>query len=224
MNCTENIKFVINKKIGLRTLYKSLYTSARGGANQNGRRPFSFLINGNTVIDLHGKITIINKGTFYLGLPPFSNFLITKRPCVLAMYDNSRLIINGSVFAGPGTHIEINKNASIEFGDKLFINSDSKFISSCSISIGSGTVISWEVEINDSSGHQIVRDDFEVSKPIVIGSRVWIGSRVTILKGVKVGSGAVIATGAVVTRDVPENSLVAGVPAKIIRKNIIWKY
>ena len=214
---------MVNKRIGPRTLYKSLYTSLKGKAHQNGRRPLSFLINGNTIIDLRGSINIVNKGTFYLGLPPLRNFLITKRPCVLAMYDNSKLIINGFVFAGPGTHIEINKNASIEFGDKLFINSDSKFISSSSISIGSGSVISWEVEINDSSGHQIVRDDFEVSKPIVIGSRVWIGSRATILKGVKVGSGAVIATGAVVTRDVPENSLVAGVPAKIIRENVIWK-
>ena len=141
----------------------------------------------------------------------------------MAMYDHSKLIINGSVFAGPGTHIEINKNASIEFGDKIYINSDSKFISSSRISIGDGTVISWEVEINDSDWHQIVRDDFEVSKPIEIGSRVWIGSRVTILKGVKVGSGSVIAAGAVVTRDVPANSLVAGVPARIVRENVSWK-
>jgi len=207
----------------LRTLYKSLYTSLKGKANSYGRSPFSFIINGNTVIDLRGNINIINKGTFYLGLPPISNFLITKRPCVLAMYDNSKLIINGSVFAGPGTHIEINKNASIEFGDKIYINSNSKFISSSRISIGSGSVISWEVEINDSDWHRMVRDNYEVTKPIEIGNRVWIGSRVTILKGVKVGSGAVIATGSVVTRDVPENSLVAGVPARIVRKNVEWK-
>ena len=214
---------MVNKRIGPRTLYKSLYASLKGKAYQDGRRPLSFLVNGSTIVDLHGRVNITNKGTFYLGLPPLRNFLITKRPCVLAMYENSNLIINGSVFAGPGTHIEINKNASIEFGDKIFINSDSKFISSSKISIGDGSVISWEVEINDSDWHQMVRDDFEISKPIEIGRQVWIGSRVLILKGVKVGSGSVIAAGAVVTRDVPENSLVGGVPARIIRENIAWK-
>ena len=217
------MKFIVNKRIGPRTLYKSLYTSSRGKAFQNGRHPLSFLVNGNTIIDLHGNINIINKGTFYLGLTPRANFLISKKPCVLAMHENSKLIINGSVFAGPGTYIEINKNASIEFGDKIYINSDSKFISCSGISIGAGSVISWEVEINDSDWHRIVRNDYEVSKPIEIGNRVWIGSRATILKGVKVGSGTVIAAGAVVTRDVPEHSLVAGVPARIIRENVTWE-
>lgn len=56
------------------------------------------------------------------------------------------------------------------------------------------------------------------AKPIWIGDGCWIGSRVTILGGVRVGDGVVIAAGAVVIRDVPENSLVGGVPAKTLRK------
>jgi maltose O-acetyltransferase len=55
------------------------------------------------------------------------------------------------------------------------------------------------------------------SLPIVVGDGAWICSRVTILPGVTVGSGAVLAAGAVVTRDVPPNALVAGVPAQIVR-------
>ena len=55
--------------------------------------------------------------------------------------------------------------------------------------------------------------------PIKIGNDVWIGAHATILAGVTIGNGAVIAAGAVVTKDVPANMVVGGVPAKII-KNI----
>jgi acetyltransferase-like isoleucine patch superfamily enzyme len=218
-----NIKTIVKRRIGPRTFYKSLYAYSKGKAYQDGHRLNDFLINGSAIVALHENISIINKGTFYLGLVPISAFLNTKKPCVLQMGENSKLIINGTVNAGPGTFISISNNASIEFGDNVYINSDSKLISYSSIKIGADSEIAWEVEICDMDFHRMVRDDFEISKPIEIGSRVWIGSRVSILKGVKIGSGAVIATGAVVTRDVPENSLAAGVPARIIKENIIWK-
>jgi maltose O-acetyltransferase len=54
--------------------------------------------------------------------------------------------------------------------------------------------------------------------PIYIGDGVWIGSGVTILPGVSVGPGAVVGAGAMVDRDVPENTMVAGVPASVIRE------
>lgn len=55
-------------------------------------------------------------------------------------------------------------------------------------------------------------------EPVVIGNDVWIGGKVTITPGVTIGNNVVVAAGAVVTKDVPDNSLVAGVPAKVIRK------
>ena len=57
-----------------------------------------------------------------------------------------------------------------------------------------------------------------IASPINIGDKVWIGSNATILPGVTIGDGAIIAAGAVVTKDVEEKSIVAGVPAKFIRK------
>lgn len=57
-------------------------------------------------------------------------------------------------------------------------------------------------------------------RPIHIGNDVWIGGNVTIMPGLTIGNNVVIAAGAVVTKDVPNNSLVAGVPAK---KSVTWK-
>ena len=55
-------------------------------------------------------------------------------------------------------------------------------------------------------------------KPVKIGNKVWIGAHATILPGVTIGDGAVVAAGAVVTKDVPSNVVVAGVPAKVIKE------
>lgn len=55
-----------------------------------------------------------------------------------------------------------------------------------------------------------------ITEKIAVGNDVWIGAHATILKGVKIGSGAVVAAGAVVTKDVNENEIVGGVPAKKI--------
>lgn len=57
-----------------------------------------------------------------------------------------------------------------------------------------------------------------VPMPIKVGAGVWIGARATILPGVTIGEGAVVAAGSLVTKDVPPNVLVAGVPAKVIKE------
>lgn len=55
-------------------------------------------------------------------------------------------------------------------------------------------------------------------KPIIIGNDVWIGEKAIILKRVRIGDGSIIGAGSVVTKDVPGNSIIAGNPAKVIRK------
>lgn len=65
--------------------------------------------------------------------------------------------------------------------------------------------------------NNLVKPEFETSKPVIIGNDVWIGLRAIIMPGVKIGDGAVIATGAIVTKDIPPYAIAAGVPAKIIK-------
>lgn len=61
------------------------------------------------------------------------------------------------------------------------------------------------------------RKHLGIAKPVTIGNDVWMGANVVVLPGVTIGDNVVIAAGAVVTKDVPSNTLVAGVPAKKIR-------
>lgn len=62
------------------------------------------------------------------------------------------------------------------------------------------------------------RKHLGIAKPVTIGNDVWIGGNVTILPGVTIGNNVVVAAGAVVTKDVPNDCVVAGVPAKIIKE------
>lgn len=62
------------------------------------------------------------------------------------------------------------------------------------------------------------RQHLGIAKPVRIGNDVWIGGNVTILPGVTIGNNVVVAAGAVVTKDIPDNSLMGGVPARLIRE------
>lgn len=107
---------------------------------------------------------------------------------------------------------------NIHLGKNVFINAGCKFQDQGGIYIGDNVLIGHNVvlatlnhEENPSKRGNLM------PAPIKIGNDVWIGSNATILSGVSIGDGAIIAAGAVVTKDVAENTVVGGVPAKYIR-------
>lgn len=116
----------------------------------------------------------------------------------------------------PPFYTDCGKNITI--GKNVFFNSGCRFQDQGGITIGDGSLIGHNVvlaTINHDLNPQR-RGDMHM-KPVHIGRNVWIGANATVLPGVTVGDGAVIAAGAVAAEDVPENAVVGGVSAKIIK-------
>lgn len=116
----------------------------------------------------------------------------------------------------PPFYTDCGKNITV--GKNVFINSGCRFQDQGGISIGDGTLIGHNVVLA-TLNHGIFPDERHdlFPAPICIGKNVWIGANATVLPGVTIGDNAVIAAGAVVTKDVPVNVVVGGVPAKVIR-------
>ena len=130
-------------------------------------------------------------------------------------------------FGSIGNHVTIKGNFNCDYGKNIYI--------------GNGTIINCNVTILDTNRVEIGKNVFIApgvvisaathpldaqrrvsrhfqSHPIVIKDCAWIGANATILAGVTIGKNAVVAAGAVVTKDVPDNRLVGGVPAKVIKE------
>src|SRR4051794_38359304 len=154
-----------------------------------------------------------------------------------------RLKLDGLAFIGPRVVLQIGRHGRVELGRWSWLGHGTKV--RCHegvVSIGAKTVLGQECTISAYQHVSIGREcvvadrvmliDFdhgmvEVDRPIRhqgiykrdvrVGNNVWIGYGACILRGVTVGDNAVIGTSAVVTKDVPANAIVGGVPARIIR-------
>ncbi len=106
----------------------------------------------------------------------------------------------------------------ITLGKNVFINHACSFLDLCSITIEDDVQIGPKVNLI-TENHPLDPGDRKtvLLKPIVVKRNAWIGAAATILPGVTIGENAVVAAGAVVSRDVPPNSIVAGIPAKVIK-------
>ncbi|MGB4589434.1 MAG: DapH/DapD/GlmU-related protein [Clostridiaceae bacterium] len=108
---------------------------------------------------------------------------------------------------------------NIRIGKNVFINSGCRFQDQGGIAIGNGVLIGHNVVLA-TLNHDIDPNRRSVihPSPISIGNNVWIGANATVLPGVTIGDGAIIAAGAVVNRDVSVNTIVGGVPARLLKK------
>lgn len=114
------------------------------------------------------------------------------------IYGRGELVIGATTWLSPRVIFYTHPDAPISLGDCCDVGPGVEFIT------GSHTI-----------GGSTRRAGEGCARPIVVGNGCWIGARSIILGGVSIGSGSIVAAGSVVTRDVPENVLVAGVPAQI---------
>jgi acetyltransferase-like isoleucine patch superfamily enzyme len=159
------------------------------------------------------------------------------------LFLGKRLKLDGIAFIGPGVVLQVGKGARLELGRWSWVGHGTKLRAHEGlVSIGAKTVMGQECTISAFQHVKIGREcviadrvmfiDFdhgmvEVERPIRmqgiykrdvnVGNNVWIGYGACILRGVTVGDNAVIGTNSVVTKDVPANAVVAGLPAKVIR-------
>lgn len=134
--------------------------------------------------------------------------------------------INPNVFVGNNVKIypgvQFFGDGIIQIGDNVSIGNNTMLYASkeAGITIGDDTIIAAQSYIVDTNhgikGNVLIRKQENISEKITIGSDVWLGANVTVLKGVHIGDGAVIGAKALVNKDVSDNNIVAGVPAKII--------
>ena len=115
--------------------------------------------------------------------------------------------------------LNINYGPGVRFGHDCFLNFGCTLLAIGGITIGDGAfigphcVLATEYHPEDpASRHSLL------TKPIVIGRNAWLGADVKVLAGVTIGENAIVAAGSVVTKDVPDNMVVAGSPAKGIRE------
>ena len=109
---------------------------------------------------------------------------------------------------------------NIHLGKNVYINLNNYFMDGASITIGDNVFIGSYCGFytaNHPLDYTNRNKGLEKALPIKVGDNCWFGANVSVMPGVTIGSGCVIAAGAVVTKDIPDNSLAAGVPAKVIK-------
>lgn len=118
----------------------------------------------------------------------------------------------------PPLHLELGENT--HFGPGCFVNFNCTILDLADVTIGAGTLIGpgcQLITVEHPLEHGPRAEGWERARPIEIGRDCWLGAGAIVLPGVRIGDRCVVAAGAVVTRDVPANSLVAGVPAEVKR-------
>lgn len=126
--------------------------------------------------------------------------------------------------------IQIDYGQFTKLGDNFYANFNFTVLDTCPVTIGDNVMCGPNVTLAtplhpllaEQRNSRMQKDgkiaDVEYGAPITIGNNCWLASNVTVCSGVTIGDGCVVGAGAVVTRDMPANSLVLGVPAKAVRK------
>jgi acetyltransferase-like isoleucine patch superfamily enzyme len=105
----------------------------------------------------------------------------------------------------------------IDIGDHVFLNAGAMVTAREQVTIGSHVALAYDVFVTDSHDHGLEGRP-PVSAPVVIGDGAWVGARAIVLPGVTIGRRAVVGAGAIVTQDVPDDTLVVGQPARVVRQ------
>ncbi len=140
------------------------------------------------------------------------------------MEETGRVSFGDNVHLGPG--VRVHCSGALELGADINSNAGAAFFCAKRIQVGRGSLLAWNVTVMDHDYHAIMQDGAAVNAPsdIEIGDAVWLGANATILKGVRIARGGVVGASAVVHGEfAEENCVMAGNPARIIRRGVTWR-
>lgn len=140
--------------------------------------------------------------------------------------DGTKIVMGDHVHLGKNVYLGVFSCGQLKIGSHTYIGRYSTILAYESVEIGSNCLIAPQAHITDVNHsfddvNKPIRLQPYTSKKVVIEDDVWLGGGVSVLPGVRIGHGSVIGARAVVTKDIPPNSIAAGIPAKVIRNRFV---
>lgn len=181
------------------------------------------------------EIDKMNAGMWYDA--NFDQELITARKNTQDLYheynllkpsdDNKKQELIAKILGYTPDSVEISQpfycdyGTNIEFGSNVHVNLSCYFMDGATITIGNNCFIGPYTGFYTAAHPNAPaprNEGLEQARPITVGDNCWFGANVSVMPGVTIGDNCVIAAGAVVTKDMPDNSIIGGVPARVIRE------
>lgn len=181
-----------------------------------------FLKQSNGILFIGHRVKITHAYLFSTG----KNVIIEDNVYINALSEQGIILGNNVSIARDCilicTGVIAQKGKGITIGEGTGINAKAYLAGQGGITIGSNVIFGPEVKIfsenhNYTDPQQPIKAQGVTRKGVKIGNNCWLGAGVTVLDGVTIGEGCVIAAGSIVTKSIPDNSIAAGIPARIIK-------
>lgn len=212
------------------------YEDEHGNKVKGYHKGASFIFTSyNSVVEIGKRVTFNNvkmkipKDTYvYIGDDSvldnvFFDFMVGNIKCLIG---NSVSMSKSLIRMACGSLLDIGDNVTAQ--NNLFI----RRVGLSTVKIGKDCMFSYDVELRTGDGHSIFdvtdgrninsTEEIRKNSKIIIGEHVWVGMNALLMNNAKIGSGSIIGAKSLVKKEIPNNCIAAGIPARVIRKNVSW--